>query len=99
VEQILRFFVYGYSSWTDIADISIEISEDEGLSFSPAFDGSAFVAPYDGTNSKIARIGGHTLAIYIQKTADWPIGTKVVIRYTGLDEYGQDATRAVPVVW
>jgi hypothetical protein len=99
VSQVLRFFVYGYTSWTDIADITVEISEDAGVTFGPAFNGSAFVAPYDGANSKILRYDGHTLALYIQKTANWPLGEKVVIRYTGLDEYGNDATRVSPVIW
>ena len=99
VDQVLRFFVYGYSSWTDIPNITVSISEDAGLSFVPAFDSTGFLAPYDGANSKIIRVDGHTLAVYIDKVGDWPRGTKVVVQYSGQDEYGQDATRVTPVLW
>jgi len=99
VSQVLRFFVYNYSSFTDIADIVVRVSEDGGGTFSLAFDSSGFASPYDGANSKIRRQDGHTLAIYLQKTSDWPVASKIVIEYEGADEYGNIATRTAPIRW
>jgi hypothetical protein len=99
VTQVLRFFVYNYSSFTDIADIVVRISEDGGATFSVAFNSSGFASPYNGTNSQIKRYDGHTLAIYVQKTSDWPVASKIVIEYEGVDEYGNTATRSAPIRW
>lgn len=98
VEQQLKFITYCFSSWIDIPDITVEISEDSGGSWLVAFDGTSFVSPYDGANSKIRR-EGHAINFYIHKTDVWPEGQKVLIRFSGADEFGQDATKETPVVW
>jgi len=95
----LKFTTYCFTSWIDFPGTQVEISEDGGGTYNLAYDGSAFVAPYDGVNSKVRRTEGHALTFYIQKTLPWPVATKVVIRYTGPDNYGQIATKEIPVVW
>lgn len=99
VGQVLRFLVYNYSSFTDIADIVIRVSENAGSTYATAFNSSGFVAPYDGANSQIKRYDGHTLVIYLQKTSNWPVSSKIMIEYEGIDEYGNTATRTAPIRW
>lgn len=96
VNQVVKFEVYGYSSVIDIPNIRLEISENGGASYSPAFDGTNFLSPYTG---KIRRPDGQRLWIYISKTGNWSIRAEIIIRFTGTDEYGQEATRTVPVKW
>jgi hypothetical protein len=98
LDATLKFITYGFSSWIDIADTKVEISEDNGGSWALAFDGSNFQAPYDGGYSKIRR-DGHSLIFYIQKTDYWPVDETVIIRFIGHDEFGQAATKEAPVVW
>lgn len=98
VTATLKFITYGFSSWVDIPDVTVEISEDTGNSWSIAFDGADFLSPYDGVLSKIRR-QGHSLIFYIQKTSSWPEGQKILIRFTGVDEFGQYASKVAPVVW
>jgi hypothetical protein len=77
----------------------VEISEDAGLTFNLAYAALAFVAPYDGANSKLRHTDGQTTTFWIQKTAPWPIRTKVIIRLTGKDEYGNPVSKTLPVKW
>jgi hypothetical protein len=97
-DAALRFTTYCFSSWVDIADVRVHITEDEGDTWILAFDGSDFHAPYDGLNSKIAR-SGHELIVYIQKTVSWPPQKRIMVKFTGVDEFGQGATKNPPVVW
>jgi len=103
VLQVLKFITYCYSSWIDTTTAVVEISEDGGLTFDIAFNGfvdpEVFVAPYNGTYSKVRRTQGHELTFYIQKTAPWPIATKCYVRFTGNDEFGQQATKTNALVW
>ena len=94
----IRFVTYAYSSWVDIADITVEISEDAGVNWVVAFDGENFITPYNGTNSRVLR-DGHSLILYLQKIAQWPLNQKVMVRFTGFDEYGQSASKEAPIVW
>ena len=94
----LRFVTYCFSSWIDIADVTIELSEDAGGSWVPAFDGVNFISPYNGANSKVLR-DEHSLIFYFQKTALWPEDQKVIVKFSGIDEFGQYATKEPPVVW
>lgn len=95
LETPIKFEVYGFSSVVDIQNIRLEISEDSGITYNPAFDGTVFQAPYTG---KFRRPEGQRLWIYIVKTGLWPIRSRIWVRFTGPDEYGQEATRAIPVV-
>lgn len=99
VNEWLTFTTYCYSSWIDIEDILLEISEDNGVSYSLAFDGTVFLPPYGGAHSKVRRTDGHTIKFWIEKVGDWPVSETVKIRFTGADEYGQQASKEIPVVW
>jgi len=94
----LRFVTYCFSSWIDIADITIEISEDDEVTWLPAFDGENFISPYSGPHSKVLR-DGHSVIFYIQKLAPWPVNQRVVVRFSGSDEFNQQASKEAPVVW
>jgi hypothetical protein len=98
LDVTLKFITYGFTSWIDIADVEVSISEDNGATWNPAFDGINFLAPYDGTYSKVRR-DRHNLIFYVQKTDYWPVDETVVIRFVGRDEFGQAATKEAPVVW
>lgn len=95
----LRFDTYVYSSWVEIANIAVEISEDNGVTYSTAFDGSSFLAPYNGSNSKVRRPDSHTIRFWIDKAGLWPSEETVKIRFTGTDEFGNVSTKVAPVVW
>jgi hypothetical protein len=98
-EVVIKFTNFSYSSWVDISTVLVEVSEDAGLTYAPAFQTEAFVAPYNGAQSKWRRPEGHSMSFYIHKTAVWPIGTKVLVRFTGTDEFGQTSTKSSPVMW
>ncbi len=98
-EVLVHFTTYCFSSWIDISTIRVDVSEDDGVVFVPCFDGTVFVAPYDGAASKILRPNSQEIKIFVQKTARWTASTRVVFRFTGRDEFGQDATKDIPIVW
>ena len=101
--QVLKFTTYCFSSWIDLATVAVQISEDAGVTYDFAFNGfvdtSLFFSPYDGSLSKVRRTQGHELTFYIQKTSNWPIAKRCYVRFTGNDEFGQQATKVNPVVW
>lgn len=99
LDQFLKFSTYCFSSWLDLSDLTVEISEDNGASFNIAYSGGAFVASYAGANSKIYRPNSQQLCVIIQKTSLWPDNMRVVIRFTSTDEFGQIATSISPVYW
>jgi hypothetical protein len=95
----LRFDTYLFSSWIDIEDITVEISEDNGATYNLAFDGTVFAAPYDGLNSKVRRPESHIIRFWIDKAGLWPPEETVKIRFTGVDEFGNVSVKEAPVVW
>jgi len=95
----LRFDTYLFSSWIDIENITVEISEDNGGTYVLAFDGTAFLAPYNGINSKVRRPDSHTIRFWIDKAGLWPLEETVKIRFTGVDEFGNLSVKEAPVVW
>jgi hypothetical protein len=103
VTQVLKFITYCYSSWIEESVSVVEISVDGGLTFDLAYNGfvstDAFYPPYDGARSKVRRTQGHELTFYIQNTIAWPIAKKVYVRFTGHDEFGQQATKTSALVW
>lgn len=98
-EVVIKFTNYSHSSWVDISTVLVELSEDSGLTYVPAFQNEAFVSPYDGAQSKWRRPEGHSISFYIHKTDVWPVGAKILIRFTGTDEFGQTSTKSAPVMW
>ena len=99
LDQFLKFSTYCFSSWLDLSDLTVEISEDSGISFTPAYSGGVFIAPYASANSKVYRPDSQQLCVIIQKTSLWPDNMRVVIRFICTDEFSQDATSTVPVRW
>lgn len=95
----LAFTTYCYSSWIEFEDITVEISEDDGVTYNPAYNGAIFSPPYDGVNSKVRRPDGQSIKFWIQKTTLWPPHETIHIRLTGTDEFGQLATKVDPVYW
>ena len=99
-DQFLEFTSYYFSDWTELDEIAIEISEDSGVTFLPAMSlGQVFQAPYDGSNSKIFRSDSQRITVIIDKTLLWVQAGRVIVRFTGLDEHDQAATKAPPVYW
>lgn len=99
LEVQLKFDTYCFSSYLVEQLLTVEISEDAGLTYNMAYELGAFVAPYDGANSKVRHTDGQTLAFWIHKTDLWPIRTKILIRLTGEDEYGNPVSKTLPVKW
>jgi hypothetical protein len=95
----LSFTTYCYSSWIVLENITVEISEDNGISYAVAFDGTSFLSPYDHVNSKVRRPDSHSILFIIVKAGFWPSAEVVKVRFTGLDEYGNTSTKEVPVFW
>lgn len=100
-EVQLKFDTYCFSSYLDENDpsLTVEISEDAGLTYNIAYASCAFVVPYDGVNSKVRHSDGQTLVFWIHKTNNWPSRAKVLIRLTGEDEYGNPVSKTLPVKW
>ena len=99
LDRFLKFSTYCFSSWLDLSDLIIEISEDSGASFNIAYSGGVFVAPYAGVNSKVFRPNSQQLCTIIQKTDLWTDNARIVIRFVGTDEFEQAATSVIPVHW
>jgi hypothetical protein len=98
-EVILKFDTYAFSSWVEVGDCLVEVSEDGGATYATAYAGVTFVAPYDGAASKIRRPDSQRLRFYIQKTSLWPVKETIVVRMTTFDDFGQAATKVAPVLW
>lgn len=91
--------IYCFSSL--IQSASVEVSEDGGVSFSPAFVDGQFVSPYNGPDSKFDfhQEDPHIARIKVQKTTSWGVNSDIVFRVTAVDHYGASATKATPIVW
>lgn len=93
-ESILEYEVYYYSSFpvdSEVSPLVFEISEDGGGSYADATE-----APY---TLRYRFLGGHTLWVMIVKEGLWAQDSEIVIRTTGLDEFGQSITKDLPVRW
>lgn len=98
LEQWIVYDLYYYSStlgtdYTLTPAVSIvEISEDEGVTWL-----DALAAPYSTT---FGYIDGQTVRFRIHKTIGvWADDSKILIRTTQPDEYGQPMTDTPPVRW
>jgi uncharacterized membrane-anchored protein len=87
------FTTYCYSSCNDLINgVKVEVSEDEGVTYSEA------VSPRYDTIIRLH--SGQTYWVKIRKTVgQWPSLTYIYVRYTGMDEFGNVATKELPVVW
>jgi hypothetical protein len=96
VTQALKFTTYCFSSFLDISNTRVFISEDGGATFALAFDGTFFLAPYTG---RMRRADGQRLVCYLQKLGNWPPNKKIVVRFGGADEFGHEASKVFPRKW
>ena len=95
----LKFSTYLFSSFLAKSELLVEISEDYGVNYVTAYSMSTFVAPYNGVNSKVYYEDGQVLTFQIMKTSNWLQHSKVMIRLTGEDEYGNLVSKTLPVTW
>jgi len=99
-KQPIYFTLYAFSSFIDPESVTkIRVSEDGGGSYSDAYVGGSFVAPYDGAYSRMYKVDGQTLKVFVHKTGLWPIDEEIRVEVTAVDEYGDEATDESPVIW
>lgn len=96
VAQALKFTTYCFSSFLDIPNVRVYVSEDGGATFVLAFDGTAFLLPYAG---RMRRADGQRLVCYLRKLGNWAANKKIVIRLGGADEFGNEASKVFPRKW
>lgn len=95
---ILYFTTYCFSSWIEDRTMRVEISEDGGVTYNTIYY-TAFAPPYNGLHSKWYRLDSHQIRFVIEKNGKWNANSQIVIRFTGTDEFGQEATKTIPVTW
>ena len=95
----LKFTTYCFSSWLKTSACTVRISEDAGVTYATAHNGTVFVAPYNGTQSRVVRPDSQRLVFYIQKTSLWPAKARVYIQLTGTDDFGDLVSKTLPVTW
>jgi len=101
-ESVIRFEVYGFSSRVQDDNVfQIEISEDGGGAWVDAYASKAFVAPYNGSGSRIDfhQIDPQKCTVYLERTSLWPEETEIYVRVTAQDGYGNVSTKETPVKW
>ncbi len=100
LDKVIRFSTYCFSSWISAENLLVEILEEAGGTYQPAFQSGAFIHPYNGGYSKIRYPGnGHEIRVYIQKVIPWARNSKIILRVTGADEYAHVSTKDTPVRW
>jgi len=93
------FEIYFFSSSFDFHEgppegFDFEVSENGGTDFLSVFD---LASPYS-IDWRLK--DGQTVWVKIQKlTGKWPEGSEIIIRSTMHDEFGQEVTKEVPVLW
>jgi len=100
LDKVIRFSTYSFSSWVMESSLLVEVLEDPEGGYHPVFQGGSFVHPYDGEYSKIRYPGnGHEMRIYVHKMIPWARNSRITLRVTSPDEYGNTATKTTPVRW
>ena len=98
--QVIRCTTYAATSWIDLENYTVEISEDDGVTYSPALASDGiFVYPYNGLRSKIYRKDSHRLVVVFHKRSQWTANTRVVVRVAGVDEFGVDVVQTPTLFW
>ena len=104
-KDTIRFAIYCFSSraqWEDGSGCLIEVSENGGTSYAPAYEDGAFVSPYNGSQSEVdpQESDPQVFSMVIDRsTGLWPDGEEVRVRVNMVDEYGHTATKEIPVEW
>jgi hypothetical protein len=97
----IMFDIYCFSDMVQDEGLLVEISENGGTSYAYAYRNSAFVAPYNGARSRTdAQLADPQLfSMVIHKTSQWANEQEIKVRVTAFDEYGNEATKEVPIRW
>jgi hypothetical protein len=88
-----------HAHWGLVPTIKVELSLDGGQNYLTVFDPETMVADAPGYTTRVRYRGGQRIWAIIKKLTGWPLQGEVKIRYTGPDEYGQAATKEVPIHW
>jgi hypothetical protein len=100
----ISFTLYCFASriqWGADSGLLVEVSEDGGGSYNPAYENGAFVAPFNGSDSRVEpqTVDGQLFTMFLHKTSPWLDDKEIKVRVTAQDEYGDEATKEVPVEW
>lgn len=99
VNTMVKFTLYAYSSFIDEEEnVLIEISEDGGTIYNEAYRNGTFAALYSA-GSRVRRSDGQRLDFYFVKAIPFASDSHIIFRVTARDEFGQEATKEVPVYW
>lgn len=82
-----------------VPKVKIELSLDSGANFVVVFDPENMTTDAAGYTTRCRYKGGQQVWALISKVTGWPAEGEVVIRYTGPDEFGQAASKTVPLRW
>ena len=88
-----------HAHWGLCPAVKLEVSLDGGLNFVTVFDPENMATDAPGYTARVRVKSGQIIWGIIQKNTGWPSGREIVCRYTGPDEFGQEATKEVPVRW
>ncbi len=88
-----------HAHWGIVPKIKVEVSLDAGATYVTLFDPVTMVGDLPGYTVMAGYKGGQRIRIVVTKVAGWPSEGTVIFRYTGPDEFGQDATKNPAVVW
>lgn len=95
-DEWVRFTIYHTTGHVALDNVKIEISENGGGTYTLAVENQVFIAPFSG---RVRRKDGQTIIVFIEKDSPWASGSEIIIRYTGPNEFGQVASKDLPVVW
>jgi hypothetical protein len=107
--QSTAFVVFGtyyYGSHCSMKRMRIEVSLDSGSTFEDLWLGDDVADELgkssgyqDGYTGQAFRYDGHLVRFVFSKTAGWPDGETIHIRFTGTDGYGRAALKTELVTW
>jgi hypothetical protein len=98
-DTTIRFSMYCFSSIMQTDTMRVELSEDDGDTYADVFHGGSFVSPFLNQNSFMYWNNGHELVVSIDRGGTWEDNAYMRVRVTGVDEYGNDATKSIPLKW
>jgi hypothetical protein len=95
----VKFIIYSFSSFIDeTKNAKIEISENDGATYLTAYENGVF-HPYYAPSSRVRRADGQSLVFYFTKVIPFLPDAHVIFRVTTRDEFGQEATKTIPIYW
>jgi hypothetical protein len=97
----IHYDAYCFSSRLQKVGLLIELSENGGSTWATAYEDGAFVAPYNGANSRtdLQQGDAQRFRAYIHKTSAWTNDANIQIKTTAQDEFGTEATKETVIEW